>query len=55
MLRFFALAYALTWVFTIPLVILWNTTLDQTLSPIVFLFLPAPFGPTFAALILARR
>ena len=53
--RFFLLAYALTWIFTIPFVVLWNTAWEQTLSPIVLFFLPAPFGPTFAALILTAR
>jgi hypothetical protein len=53
--RFFLLTYALTWVFTIPFAIAWNTVLDQTLSPLVIIFLPAPFGPTIAALILVRR
>lgn len=46
---YFLLAYSLTWAFTIPFVIAWHTVLDQTLSPWVLVFLPAPFGPTFAA------
>ena len=53
--RFFVLAYGLTWAFPIPFVIAWHTVLDQTLSPWVILFLPAPFGPTFAALVLVGR
>ena len=44
--RFFALSYALTWVFTIPLVILWNTVWDRALPP-------AELGPHVDAL--ARR
>ncbi len=52
---YFLLAYALTWAFTIPFVIAWHTVLDQTLSAWALVFLPAPFGPTFAALILVAR
>ena len=52
---YFLLTYALTWAFTIPFVIAWHTVLNQTLSPWVLIFLPGPFGPTFAALIMTWR
>lgn len=53
--RYFVLAYALTWAFTIPFVIAWHAVLDQSFAPWALVFIPAPFGPTFAALILVAR
>ena len=53
--RFFGLAYAISWGFLTPFVILWNTTLDQTIPLWALVFLPGAYGPTLAALILTRR
>lgn len=53
LLAFVVLAYALTWALTIPFVYTWRVVFDEQISPWLALFLPAPFGPTFAALIMA--
>lgn len=47
------LAYGLTWVFTIPFVYVWRVVLDRVLEPWLAIFALAPFGPTFAALLMA--
>jgi membrane protease YdiL (CAAX protease family) len=52
---YFLLTYVLTWSFTIPFVIVWNTILNQSFSPWVLIFLPGAYGPTLAALILTAR
>lgn len=52
---YFLLTYLMTWAFTIPFVIAWHTVLDRTFSPWALIFLPGPFGPTLAALILTAR
>lgn len=52
---FVLLAYGLTWVFTIPLVYCWRVVLEREFAPWLLVFLPAPFGPSFAALIMAWR
>lgn len=55
MLRYFGLAYVITWLFTIPFVVLWRTTLHQTFPWWIVVFLPGAYGPSIAALILAGR
>ena len=55
LVAFVVLAYALTWALTIPFVYCWRVVLGQEFSPWLLLFFPAPFGPTFAALIMAWR
>jgi membrane protease YdiL (CAAX protease family) len=55
LLSYFGLTYLITWLFTIPFVVLWRTSLHQTLPWWVVVFLPGAFGPSIAALILAGR
>lgn len=54
-LAFVALAYALTWALTIPFAYCFRVVLDQEFAPWLLVFFPAPFGPTFAALIMAWK
>jgi membrane protease YdiL (CAAX protease family) len=53
LLSYFGLTYLITWLFTIPFVVLWRTSLHQTLPWWVVVFLPGAYGPSIAALILA--
>lgn len=55
LIAFVVLAYGLTWALTIPFVYCWRVLLDQEFAPWLLVFFPAPFGPTFAALIMAWR
>jgi membrane protease YdiL (CAAX protease family) len=55
LLRYFGLSYLITWLFTIPFVVLWRTWLHHTLTWWVLVFLPGAYGPSIAALILAGR
>lgn len=55
LITFVALAYALTWALTIPFAYCFRVVFEQQFSPWLLLFFPAPFGPTFAALIMAGR
>ena len=55
LIAFVILAYALTWALTIPFVYCWRVVLERELAPWLLIFFPAPFGPTFAALIMAWR
>ncbi len=55
LLRYFGLTYLITWLFTIPFVVLWRTSLHQTLPWWTVVFLPGAYGPSIAALILAGR
>lgn len=52
--RFVLLAWGLTWLFTIPFVYSWRVLLGGEFAPWLLIFLPAPFGPTIAALVMAR-
>lgn len=54
LIAFVVLSYALTWALTIPFVYCWRVVLEREFAPWLLIFLPAPFGPTFAALIMAR-
>jgi len=54
LIAFVLLAYALTWALTIPFVYCWRVLLEREFAPWLAIFFPAPFGPTFAALIMAR-
>jgi hypothetical protein len=40
LLSYFGLTYLITWLFTIPFVVLWRTSLHQTLPWWVVVFLP---------------
>ena len=55
LIAFVLLAYALTWGLTIPFVYCWRVVLEREFAPWLLVFFPAPFGPTFAALIMAWR
>lgn len=55
LIAFVVLSYALTWALTIPFVYCWRVVLEQEFSPWLLLFLPAPFGPTFAALLMTWK
>ena len=55
LLKFVGLTYLITWVFTIPFVVLWRTSLHQHLPWWVVVFLPGAYGPSIAALILAGQ
>lgn len=55
LITFVVLAYALTWAFSIPFVYCWRVVLEREFAPWLLLFLPAPFGPSFAALLLTWR
>ena len=55
LLAFVLLAYGLTWALTIPFVVCWRVVLEREFAPWLLIFFPAPFGPTFAALIMAWR
>jgi hypothetical protein len=55
LLSYFGLTYLITWLFTIPFVVLWRTSLHQTFPWWVVVFLPGAYGPSIAALILAAR
>ena len=55
MIAFVILSYALTWALTIPFVYCWRVVLEREFAPWLLVFFPAPFGPTFAALIMAWR
>jgi membrane protease YdiL (CAAX protease family) len=55
LIAFVALAYALTWALTIPFAYCYQVVLNQEFAPWLLVFFPAPFGPTFAALIMAWR
>lgn len=48
---YFLLAYALTWVFTIPFVYVWHNVTDKHFAWWMILFLPGAYGPTLAAII----
>ena len=52
---FFGLTYLISWAFLTPFVVLWHTSLDQTIPLWALIFLPGAYGPTVAALILTRR
>lgn len=52
---YFGLTYLVTWSFTIPMVYTWRVILEGSFSPWLLVFLPAPFGPTIAALIMTHR
>ena len=52
---FVLLAWGLTWLFSIPFVYCWRVVLDGEFAPWLLVFLPAPYGPSLAALLLARR
>jgi membrane protease YdiL (CAAX protease family) len=53
--KFVGLSYVMTWIFTIPFVVLWRTSLHQTFPWWVVIFLPGAYGPSIAALILTWR
>lgn len=55
LIAFVILAYALTWVLTIPFVYCWRVVLEREFAPWLLVFFPAPFGPTFAALLMSWR
>ncbi len=55
LIAFVILTYALTWALTIPFVYCWRVVLEREFAPWLLVFFPAPFGPTFAALIMAWR
>ena len=55
LIAFVVLSYALTWALTIPFVYCWRVVLEQEFSPWLLLFFPAPFGPTFAALLMTWK
>lgn len=55
LIAFVALAYALTWAFSIPFVWCFRVVLEGEFAPWLLVFLPAPFGPSLAALILTGR
>jgi uncharacterized protein len=48
---YWLLAYALTWVFTIPFVYVWHNVTDQHFAWWMILFLPGAYGPTLAAIL----
>jgi len=52
---FLALAYLISWLFLGLFVVLWHTSLNQTLSWWVVVFLPGAYGPTIAAVIQVGR
>ncbi len=52
---YFLLTFAITWLFTIPFVVLWHTTMNQSLQWWAIFFLPGAYGPTIAALIVVGR
>lgn len=50
---FAVLAYLLTWAFTIPFVYSYHNITNGEFKPWLFIFILGPFGPSFAALIMA--
>jgi len=48
---FYALAYSLTWAFTIPFVYVWLNITHHRLERWMIVFLPGAYGPSFAAII----
>ncbi len=55
LLKFFGLAYGITWMFLTPFVLLWHTSFNQTFPLWALVFLPGAYGPSLAAVILAGR
>jgi len=52
---YFLLAYALTWVFTIPFVYVWHNVTDKHFAWWMILFLPGAYGPTLAAILVTVK
>lgn len=55
LISFVLLAYGLTWLFSIPFVYCWRIVLDQEFAGWLLIFFPAPYGPTFAALLMTWK